>query len=222
MALASRRDLTPCLGSRCFRFSSLRVRTDKRRRRSSAIPSVSRTTGRPASTTAGLAVLASQQAPGRLTATASRSPARMRSSSKTPRLRAAPGDASERALRGRRRPGLVARRQIIAFSRYTGSSRSGAWIVDLASGSERQLSHEYPMGLAWSPTGDVIAAVGHLHVGILLARTERRRHFDLQLQGLRDGRRPGRPTGPGSRWAADGSSTAPGRGSSARRRRTRQ
>jgi Tol biopolymer transport system component len=46
----------------------------------------------------------------------------------------------------------------IAFSRYTGSRRSGTWIVDLATHAERQLTHEYARALAWSPTGDVIAA----------------------------------------------------------------
>jgi dipeptidyl aminopeptidase/acylaminoacyl peptidase len=46
----------------------------------------------------------------------------------------------------------------IAFSRYTGSSRNGVWIVDLATRTERQLTNRFAQSLAWSPTGDVIAA----------------------------------------------------------------
>lgn len=46
----------------------------------------------------------------------------------------------------------------IAFSRYTGSARNGVWIVVVATRAERQLTRRYARALAWSPTGDVIAA----------------------------------------------------------------
>jgi hypothetical protein len=46
----------------------------------------------------------------------------------------------------------------IAFSRYTGSPRSGIWIVDVATGRERQISGDYADSLSWSPAGDLLAA----------------------------------------------------------------
>jgi hypothetical protein len=52
----------------------------------------------------------------------------------------------------------------IAFSRYVFTGRhsnfrrAGIWTVDLASGHERHLTRSIPSVLAWSPTGDVIAA----------------------------------------------------------------
>ncbi len=52
----------------------------------------------------------------------------------------------------------------IAFSRYvfygkhTDYNRFGVWIVDVRTRHERRLTREYAGALAWSPTGDVIAA----------------------------------------------------------------
>lgn len=46
----------------------------------------------------------------------------------------------------------------VAFSRYTGSSRNGVWIVDLATGAERQVTHRYAVALSWTANGDLIAA----------------------------------------------------------------
>jgi dipeptidyl aminopeptidase/acylaminoacyl peptidase len=52
----------------------------------------------------------------------------------------------------------------IAFSRYvfygrhTDYRRAGIWTVDLADGRERHLTQRFGDVLAWSPTGDVIAA----------------------------------------------------------------
>jgi hypothetical protein len=52
----------------------------------------------------------------------------------------------------------------LAFSRYvfygkhTDYNRFGVWIVDVRTRRERQLTREYARAVAWSPTGDVIAA----------------------------------------------------------------
>ena len=52
----------------------------------------------------------------------------------------------------------------IAFSRYVSYGRhadyrrAGIWIVNLATRRERHLTRSFGSPLAWSPTGDVIAA----------------------------------------------------------------
>jgi hypothetical protein len=61
-------------------------------------------------------------------------------------------------------PAWSADGKTIAFSRYVFSGRhanfrrAGIWTVDLASGRERHLSRSFGVALAWSPSGDVIAA----------------------------------------------------------------
>jgi hypothetical protein len=61
-------------------------------------------------------------------------------------------------------PAWSADGKTIAFSRYVFSGRhanfrrAGIWTVDLANGRERHLSQSFGVALAWSPSGDVIAA----------------------------------------------------------------
>jgi len=82
----------------------------------------------------------------------------------------------------------------IAFSRYvfygkhTDYNRFGVWIVDVRTRHERRLTREYAGALAWSPTGDVIAAdLGEdLDAKIALVRPDGAvvRTFTVPGQGL--------------------------------------
>jgi dipeptidyl aminopeptidase/acylaminoacyl peptidase len=117
----------------------------------------------------------------------------------------------------------------IAFSRYvfygrhTDYRRAGIWTVDLADGRERHLTQRFGDVLAWSPTGDVIAADLGNHDGgeeieLLSAKGGVVARFELAALDQFDRERAGRPTAGGSRSVVARSSTAPGRSSRGMRR----
>lgn len=101
----------------------------------------------------------------------------------------------------------------IAFSRYvfTGRhvdfGRAGIWTVDLASGRERHLTRSFGDVLAWSPTGDVIAADLGRNAGeeiaLLSPKGDVVSRFELSALGQFDR---------GATWSPDGRRLAVGGG----------
>jgi hypothetical protein len=82
--------------------------------------------------------------------------------------------------------------QRIAFSRYvyfgpgTDYGRAGVWVVDVGTKEERQISRTFAGSLAWSPTGDLIAAEagGEFNIELLLLREDGRGERKIHARDL--------------------------------------